>query len=50
MTIYYIEDENGRVIGRFHGRERQLKTGHDATEVDSLNDLPDVDEWDDDYL
>jgi hypothetical protein len=47
---YYIEDADGRVVGKFDGVEVDIKSDHDDITVDSVSDLPTVDEWDDDYL
>lgn len=50
MTLQYIDDENGAVVAQFDGPEREPKDGHEAHTVDTIDDLPGVDEWDDRYL
>lgn len=50
MTIYYVENRDGAVVGQFDGVEITMKDGHDKHVVESVDDLPGVDEWDSDYL
>ena len=50
MTIQYITDKNGQVVAQFDGQKREPKDGHTSQLVDEIDDLPGVDEWDDDYL
>jgi hypothetical protein len=47
--IYYITDEDGRVVGQFDGVDVDIKDGHQRHDVDSIADLPGVDQWDTDY-
>ena len=47
--IYYITDDNGDVVGQFDGVEVELKDDHQRHEVESINDLPGVANWDSDY-
>ena len=48
--IQYITDENGDVVAKFDGIPREPKDGHQSHIVDSLDDLPGIDYWDNDYL
>ena len=50
MTIQYITNENGDVVAQFDGRKRDLKDGHKSHIVDSVEDLPGISEWDEDYI
>ena len=47
--IYYITDGNGRVVAQFDGRGIEVKDSHEKHTVDSISDLPGVDDWDDSY-
>jgi len=47
--IYYIEDEQGDVVGQFDGVSMDLKEAHTQVEVDALDGLPGVDRWDPKY-
>jgi hypothetical protein len=47
--IYYITDENGSVVAQFDGRKVESKPKHQIHTLDSITDLPGVDEWDTDY-
>ena len=49
MSIYYIQDADGRVVAQFDGRLRDTKEGHERIVVDSIEELPGVDEWDSNY-
>jgi len=51
MSRYYITDGDGRVVAKLDGIEVSLKDGHEVHEVESVNELSDVDvdEWDSDY-
>lgn len=48
--IFYVADEDGRVVAQFDGVEVDVKDGHERHEAESIDDLPGVDEWDEDYL
>ena len=50
MTVQYITNEDGAVVAQFDGGLREPKSDHEHHTVDSTDDLPGVDEWDDDYL
>ena len=50
MTIQYITDENGDVVAQFDGRDREAKPDHEHHTVETTDDLPGVDQWDNDYL
>jgi len=50
MTIQYITDENGNIVAQFDGNERDPIEGHESHIVESINDLPGVDEWEREYL
>jgi len=47
--IYYITDENGDVCAQFDGVSVELLDAHDKNEVDSIEDLPGIDYWNDNY-
>ena len=44
---YYIEDSDGRVVGKFDGPTVELETGHEKHEVDTVTELSEIkiDEW-----
>ena len=48
--MHYITDENGKVVAQFGGHLREPKDGHERHIVDDVDELPGVDEWDNDYL
>lgn len=48
--IYYIEDSSGAVVAQFDGVEVAVKDDHERHEVGTSDDLPGVDEWDEDYI
>ena len=50
MTVHYISDDEGIVVAQFDGPERQPKDGHESHIVATIDDLPGVEEWDNDYL
>lgn len=47
--IYYIIDEGGAVVAQFDGVDVDPKEGHERHDVETIEDLPGVDEWDADY-
>jgi len=50
MTIGYITNTDGEVVAKFDGRKPSIKDGHQWHSVDSLGDLPSLDNEDTDYL
>ena len=50
MTVFYIQDDAGKVVAQFDGPERETKTGHEKIVVESIDELPGVDQWDDYYV
>ena len=51
MSRFYVEDSEGRVVGKFDGMDINPKDGHQRHEVESIQELSEVpvDEWDADY-
>ena len=47
---YYIQDGDGQVVAKFDGVEVELREGDTVVEVDSVDELSDIDaEWIDYY-
>ena len=47
--IYYITNESGEVVEQFDGIEVSIKDGHETHTVESIEDLPGIDNLDPDY-
>ena len=49
---YYIENSDKEVVAKFDGVEIDIKEGHERHEVDSVEELSEIDvaDWDNDYL
>jgi len=48
--IYYITDEEGNVVAKFDGHPRDPLQGHQQHQVETLDELPPVDQWDKRYI
>jgi len=49
--MFYVEDLDGRVLGKFDGLDIELEDGRSRHEVESVTELSSVvvDEWHDEY-
>ena len=48
---FYVTDSDNNVVGKFDGVDIELKDGHERHEVESVEDLSEieVDSWDSEY-